>query len=148
MFLSHAVQQPPDGQELDDDEADEALGTDEGAVYREGLDDGGHALRGVGGEEDYAGNEVAEEASGKAQEDAQIKAVFHESGQSDSHEGQGIVENNLHRMQDEGIQQEVHEAVEEACHGTNRGAEAIGDEHDGQHGAQGQAAALGEVEQA
>ena len=54
MFLAHAVEQSPDGQELDDDEADEAFGADEGAIYREGVDDGGHALRGVGGEEDNA----------------------------------------------------------------------------------------------
>ena len=54
MLLAHAVQEPPYGQEFGNQQADEALGSNKGAIYREGVDDGGHALRGVGGEEDNA----------------------------------------------------------------------------------------------
>lgn len=89
---------------------------------------------------------MAEETPCKAQENAQVEIVPDKACQPDGHEGQGIVKEHLHGMQDEGVLQEIHETVEKACHGTHGRAEAPGDEHDGQHGAKGQVAPLGEME--
>ena len=50
-------------------------------------------------------------------------------------------------MQDERVLQKIYEAVKEAGHGTNRGAEAVGNEYDGHHGSQGHATSLRKVEE-
>ena len=71
-FLPHAVQQLSYGQEPYHQQANQALGPHEGAVDGEGVDEGGHTLRGVGAEKDEAGDKVAEKASGKAEENSQV----------------------------------------------------------------------------
>ena len=91
---------------------------------------------------------MAEEASRKAQEDSQIEVVFCKACQTYGHKGQGIVKEHLYGVEDEGILQEVDKAVEKACHSAYRGAEAVGNQHDGQHASKGKETTLRKVEDA
>ena len=68
--------------------------------------------------------------------------------QAHGHNGQGIVEKHLHRVENEGVLQDIDKSVKKACHGSHSRAEAPGNEQQGHHGAKGNIASLGQVEDA
>lgn len=90
---------------------------------------------------------MAGKASAKGRCRAEKWMMGAETRQSHGHKGQRIVEENLYRMQDKGVLQEIYHPVKEPRQHAHAGSEAVGNQQQRHHGASGYAAPLGHVKE-
>ena len=132
----------------DDGQRECGLGNKVGGVVAERVLKGGRSLRGIGAEEDNAGDNRKEVTAEHTCEIAKLQAVLFpgkESGQAECPESAGVVDEHLRQRIEYRFRHKLKQTVGNRSHNTDIGAVPIADQDNKEHAQQGDGAAHGQI---